>query len=194
MSIGDKMTIKNERKSSKFKLDHVDERLIEELRRNGRVSLVKLGKAVGIRHSSVRNRLLRLIKEGYMRIEANLSLRKLGLRVAFVLMDVSDVKQALFITERLSECPRVAMIGLTTGDYNVFMILIGKEYEDIRSFIEKNLRSIRGMRKLSVSYGEIVYPDFMPLELFSRREECKERCASCELLTMHACDGCMGVT
>ena len=62
-------------------LDRVDWKIIAELQKDGRVSLVELGRRVGLKHPSVRARLARLTSSNVIKVQANLNLRKLGYNV-----------------------------------------------------------------------------------------------------------------
>ncbi len=183
-----KLTIYNDKKDSDLRIDEVDIKLIKELKKDGRISLVKLGKRLGMRHSSVRNRLMRLIKEGYLRIQANLGIQKLKLQVAFVFLDMRDSSILLKNIKRLINCPRIVMIGTIMGEYNFLIILVGKGFDEIQTFIERNLRPLESLRKLSIVYGEIVYPEYLPLNIFND-VECDNECERCEVISLQECKG-----
>ncbi|MHA1595793.1 MAG: winged helix-turn-helix transcriptional regulator [Candidatus Baldrarchaeia archaeon] len=53
-----------------------------ELQDNGRESLVSLGEKVGLKHPSVRDCISRLVREGVMKVQANINPRKLNLHMA----------------------------------------------------------------------------------------------------------------
>lgn len=163
------------------KIDEVDYKLIAELQRDGRVSLVSLGKKVGLRHPSVRERMLRLIKRGVIKIQANLNLRKMGYYAAFVGLEVTNPMVINNLLRRLKNCPRVLLMGVCSGDYNVFLILIAKDFSSLMSFIEGNLRPIPGLKRVSISYGEILRPLFMPYDVTIQKSLCSEGCDECEI-------------
>jgi len=163
-------------------LDELDVALISALQANGRTSLVELGRRVGLRHSSVRERLRRAVERGYIRVQANVSLRSLGLGVAFLGFEVAGYKSAMRLIEKLRECPRTLLVGFTSGEFNVVALMIVEDMDALRIFIERNLRPLADIRRISINFGEIVHPEFVPAPPLSRvLGLAGSSCMSCEL-------------
>ena len=59
-----------EKNGKKKSIDHLDAKMIALLQKDGRLSNIEIGKTVGISEATVRNRLKRLIDEGYIQIVA----------------------------------------------------------------------------------------------------------------------------
>jgi len=172
-------------------LDEVDYKLIAELQRNGRTSLVALGRKVGLCHSSVRERILAMIREDIIRVQANVNLRKIGYYAAFVGLEVVNTRAAVEALKKLESCPRVLLLGACSGDYNVFMILVAKEFDSLRAFIERNIRPLPGVRRVSISFGDIVWPQFVPYPLMIKESSCTPDCSNCDVFKeLYTCEGC----
>jgi len=176
---------------AKRDIDKIDHQIIVELQEDGRMSLVALGNKVGLKHSSVRERLLRLIKERTIKVQANISLKKLGYSAAFVGIEAENIGKTLEDISRFEGCPRVLIIGTGSGDYNLFLILVAKDFNTLRAFIEKNIRSLSGIRRISTSFGDIIHPSFVPLPLEPKDIMCKPECDTCEMYALlKLCTGC----
>ena len=166
----------------KAELDDVDITLISELQVDGRASLVKLGRKIGLKHSSVRERLLKIIKNNYIRVQANVNLKSLGYRVVFAGFEVVGYESAINLMNKLKSCPRTLLVGFTSGEFNVIALMIIEDLDALRMFIERHLRPIADIRRISINFGEIVYPEFIPTPPLEKIREFAERnCLSCEL-------------
>jgi len=164
------------------KLDEIDIKLISHLQDNGRISLVKLGKKIGLKHSSVRERLLKIITHGFIKIQANVNLKNFGFRIAFIGFEVIGYENAMKLIEKLRKCPRTLLVGYTSGEFNVIAIMVIENIDLLRDFIERNLRSIINIRRISINFGEIIYPKFLPLAPIKKLSSLsKTDCYSCAL-------------
>ncbi len=83
------------------------------------------------------------------------------------------------------------MICTCSGDYNLILILIAENFDSLRAFIEKNIRSIAEVRKISVNFGDVVRPDFVPIPFRIHDPCCIPNCDECEMLKdLQICSGC----
>jgi len=171
----------------------VDMEILKILYENGRESLVDIGKKVGLTHPSVRERLNRLTRDGVVRIQANINLGKLDYVVGFVTFEVTDPNALTEFTRQLSRCPRVLLIGFTSGNFNLALMVVAKDIDMLRAFIEKNIRSHSFARNISVGIGKIVHPQYMPIQLRTPKE-CMEMCQQCVFREkLGICPGCMSM-
>src|SRR5947209_19882186 len=94
-------------------IDDLDERIIEELRHDGRRSHAELARRLGVAESTVRNRVSRLLSDGYMQVVALTNLGRLGYRVE-VLIHIQVQAGALTqVAECLSAMEEVRYVSLT---------------------------------------------------------------------------------
>ncbi len=179
------------RRRKGVRLDDIDLEILRILYNDGRESLVSIGKKINLTHPSVKDRLRRLYASGLMKIQANINPRKLGYHVGFIMLDISDSSRVKDIIDSLSGCPRVIFIGHVSGDYNMIIVIAAPDAKFLRSFIEKNIRGITGLKKLDFALGDIVYPEYVPIRIVGS-DECVERCMTCELRTkLKLCPGCV---
>ena len=166
--------------------------MISELQRDGRVSLVSLGRRVGLKHSSVRSRLLKLIREGLLKVTALIDYRKLGVKLALIGLSVLDLGKCLTSLHKLCSCPHVVYMFYTTGGkYNILLLVAYRNESKLKAFIEKRLRRLPGVDDIGITLVDLTIPTFLPVKLgvLKERFECVKECSYCELKEV-ICTGC----
>jgi len=171
-------------------LDEVDFKILAELSKDGRTSLVKLAHETGLSHPSVRMRLSKLIKSNLVKVQANLNPRLLGLAMAIACIEVEGAEGALSLIEFLEGCPRAVFAALVMGEYNVVALLVAESLEALSSMVERRLRP-RGVKKINLNYVNLVRPPHLPIKVAEPRQPpCSTSCESCELKKLNLCSGC----
>ena len=175
------------------KLDDTDLRILDMLYDDGRKSLVSIAEAVGLTHPSVKERLKRLIRSKLIKIQANINLSKLNLITSMISADISDPDELEELIENLKTCPRVISIMYSTGEYNIVLIILASDEKSVRAFVDRNIRTIKSLKKLYIANIDIICPKFIPIKLLPP-EECYEKCKNCIFKTkLKICDGCEGL-
>lgn len=165
-------------------IDEVDLKILSELQKDGRLSLSELGRRVGLKHSSVRERLFKLLNKGMAKIQANINLKQLKVNVACLALEVANYDRVNKIIKVLESCPRTILVASTSGEYNVIALVLVEDMEALRIFIEKHIRPLSEVKKISISFGEVVYPEYFPLKpLIKFKEVNKSLCLSCNLFS-----------
>ncbi len=172
------------------KIDDIDLKIIEELRKDGRMKLTEIADKLNITHPSVHERIKKLVDNEIIKIQANLNLSKLRLKAAFVSIRMKDTRGIPSLINKCSNCSKLILMGFGSGKYNVFAILIGETFDELRCTIEKNF-SDRNIEEIMVSYGEIIYPTYLPIQFSSSPEEIiNEICSKCLFYKSRICKGC----
>ncbi len=109
-------------------LDATDKAIIAHLQDDGRMPFSALGPAVGLSPAAVRQRVLHLISEGFMQIEAVTDPATVGFTVqALVGIKVSgDLDVA---ASALSEIPEVDYVVVVTGRFDIIIELVVEDTE-----------------------------------------------------------------
>ncbi|OYT61849.1 MAG: hypothetical protein B6U69_02805 [Thermofilum sp. ex4484_15] len=172
-------------------IDNKDWEIICELQRNGRASLVEIGNKVDLRHPSVKARLDKLIRRGLIRVQANINVAKLGYQLALIVIEVNELPKALDNLDKLRQCPKVVLIAVKEGDYNLLILVLYRKPGELKAFIEKRIRNIPGLRRLSVENSFLLKPRFLPCELGNLSAICDDECRTCEFKEEpFSCPGC----
>jgi len=172
-------------------IDQIDWKIIAELQKDGRLSLVELGRKVGLKHPSVRARLSKLVSSNVIKVQANLNLRKLGCNVAVVNAEVEDISSVIKEIARFSKCPKVVFVAIKSGDYNIMFLVMYRDTKELEAFIEKRIRKLPKLRRFSVELDVIMKPEFIPCDIGTVDPECVKECETCELRRgVISCPGC----
>lgn len=133
-------------------IDELDQRIIEELRHDGRRSHAELARSLGVAESTVRNRVSRLLSEGYMQVVALTDLGRLGYRVE-VLMHIQVQAGALTnVAERLAAMEEVRYLGITTGPYDIMISASFRDAEELYQFVTERLNTTPGIWRTETSH------------------------------------------
>lgn len=174
-------------------LSEADRKLINILQNDGRISLSNLGQILGVSHVAVRRRLQRLIKNGYVRVSAQLSLSKLRLRYALIMLECKNRQAEERIIRRFKDCPRMIFLSRNVGG-SLLAVMIAEEMSVLESIAsECAIRTDDGVRRSDLIVGsEIVYPSHVPLRVVSERSSppCGVDCCSCRSYLNSSCLGC----
>lgn len=152
-------------KKSEEELKSVEEeRIIELLQKDARMPLTKIAKIVGLSENTVKNRIEKLKKEGYIRDFALLlNPKKFGKNVIAILMISSELSKTKECNNKLKRFPQIINIYFTTGEYSIIAIGLFDDEEDLNLFLVNKLSKldihqynvVTVLEKIKESYFEI---------------------------------------
>ena len=122
-------------------LDDLDLRIIQELEQDGRRGNVSLAKVIGVAESTIRNRINKLLKTGLVKVAAKVDPSKFGYNfVSIVGLQVkqSDSRQ---VAEQLSRSPNVYWVAVTTGRFDLIIILMVRTPQELSEFMNSGVFS-----------------------------------------------------
>jgi Lrp/AsnC family transcriptional regulator for asnA, asnC and gidA len=133
-------------------IDDLDRRIIEELREDGRRSHAELARRLGVAESTVRNRVSRLLSDGYMQVVALTNLASLGYSVD-VIINV-QVKSGTLneVAEALAQMDEVRFVGLTTGTYDMTISASFHSTDELYQFISERLGTTPGIWRTETAH------------------------------------------
>lgn len=167
------------------RLREADKKLISILQNDGRISLSELGKILGVSHVAVRNRFLRLIKDGFIRIAAQANQSKLGLRHVIILLECVNREAEEKVVRRFEGCPRLIFLSRNVGG-SLLAIMVAEDTRVLESIpSECAIRTDEGVKWSEVIVGsdDIVYPNFLPLRIPGEKllySPCNNYCCDCK--------------
>ena len=120
-------------------VDSLDEKIIQELQRNGRQSNVDLAKILGVAESTVRNRIKNLVGNDIVKIAAIPNPDKLGYGcIAIVGLQIKPAEGGEFM-EKLSGNPLVYLLAVTTGRFDIVMLLFLHTTQELSDFMNSEI-------------------------------------------------------
>jgi len=132
-------------------IDELDERIIEELRNDGRRSHAELARRLGVAESTVRNRVQRLLGDGYMQVVALTNLNRLGYSLE-VLINVQVMAGHLMeVADTLAAMEEVRYLGLTTGSYDILASASFHSTDELYRFVTERLNKTPGIWRTQTS-------------------------------------------
>lgn len=116
-------------------------KIIRELQTDARKPVVKIAKEIGANEATVRKRIEKLIKNGYIqRFTVVLDYHKLGRVIkSFVGLRVQPAR-LMEIVSHLSKHPDVQVLYRTSGDVDIIVEVIFEKMEDLNAFLESELK------------------------------------------------------
>src|SRR5581483_3392979 len=133
-------------------IDELDERIIEELRNDGRRSHAELARRLGVAESTVRNRVSRLLSDGYMQVVALTNLGSLGYNVEVIINVEVQAGALTQVAETLAQMEEVRYVGLTTGTYDMMISASFHNTDELYIFIAEKLNRTPGIWRTHTSH------------------------------------------
>ena len=122
-------------------IDMLDMKIIKTLQKDARKPIIHVAREVGANEATVRRRIEKLLSDGIIeRFTVVLDYHKLGRIIkAFIGLRVqpANLKE---IVDHLSEHPDVQVLYRTSGDTDIFAEVIFEQMEDLKTFLEDELR------------------------------------------------------
>ena len=174
------------------KLDLLDLKIIEELQRDGRISITDIAENVGSSRLTTSKRLKRLIENKKVIIRGGLNAKKMGFQLACVGLEVRSDTGRREVEYRLKGCPRVLNIFRTTEKANVHLSVWGENDQCIKSTIE-SFREIPDADLIYSHYLGTPMHGELPLSIHTKKFEtapCGQNCSKCYRYTNELCLGC----
>ncbi len=131
-------------------MDELDVSILDELVRDGRITVSELSKKLGVPRTTLDSRIRRLMESGLIKgFTALLDHRRIGYQItAFVLVQIRRRKpeqdrsnQEIFIEDigresgRRSDLPWVEEAHIITGDYDVLLKVRARDMDELTRFL-----------------------------------------------------------
>ncbi|MFT4658926.1 MAG: DNA-binding Lrp family transcriptional regulator [Candidatus Aldehydirespiratoraceae bacterium] len=128
-------------------LDDIDRKMIDALRRDGRMSAPTLAERLSVGRATAYTRLNRLVDSGIIDgFSARVDPAAVGLTVSALVM--VNVRQGLWrdLRSELGALPGVEWLGVATGRFDFVLLVRGSSLEYLRDVALHELQQINGVR------------------------------------------------
>jgi DNA-binding Lrp family transcriptional regulator len=127
-------------------LDGIDERIVDELTQDGRMSVRALAERLHISRANAYARLQRLTESGTIRgFHAEVDPAALGLGTSAYLTLTLRQSEWRNLRDRLSALPGVAHLALVGGDFDVIMLVRARDNAGLRHLVLEQIQSMEGV-------------------------------------------------
>lgn len=146
-------------------VDEIDDKLINELRIDGRAKFTTLAKKLGISSATVSRRVTSLIENGVIQITIVTNPSKLGHHiVAFLGLHVELAKTSE-ICSRLSRYPQIPLVMTLMNGYNILALVATPNVQTLLNFITNKISRIDGVLNIeTLIRGEFKKRTFLGFE------------------------------
>jgi Lrp/AsnC family transcriptional regulator, regulator for asnA, asnC and gidA len=133
-----------------MKTDALDERILEVLGEDARISNRELGRALNVADVTIGKRLLRLQKAGAVRTVALVDPRAVGLSCAAFVRLVTSPHLARQIASNAATLAEASFVALASGRHNVVMLVTVEDRAALARLLHDTFRSWEGVHSLEV--------------------------------------------
>ncbi|HET9914308.1 MAG TPA: Lrp/AsnC family transcriptional regulator [Anaerolineales bacterium] len=128
-------------------LDDTDLRIIEALRKDGRVAFAQIAEQLGVSPGMIRQRYNRLVEEGFLKVVAITNPLRMGYRTMAMIGIRAEGSRLLEVAEKISKLDEVIYMIISSGRFDIFAEVVCRDHEDLLRFITEKLSTIEGVRE-----------------------------------------------
>ncbi len=136
--------------TEKQKLDEVDYRIINHLRRDGRMPYKALADALGLTEATVRSRVRRLEEGDSLRVVAVTDYEAVGYGMMLAVGIQVEGRPAEDVAEDLATFPEVFSVCQVVGTLDIETLAVARDQDDLTRLLSR-LAAVPGIRKLEPS-------------------------------------------
>ncbi len=128
-------------------MDKIDRKILDLLREDAKMPYHKIADKVGIGTTTVHSRIKKMIKKDIIeRFSTVINYEKLGYS-SFAILGLSvDPGKINEVAKKIAKYNKVQMVGVTAGDHDIVVELIGEDEKTIGKFINEKIKTIEGLR------------------------------------------------
>jgi Lrp/AsnC family transcriptional regulator for asnA, asnC and gidA len=120
-----------------------EERIIELLQKDARMPLAKIAKLVGLSENTIRKRIDKLKRRGYIREFALLlNPKKFGKHVKAIFLISTELSKAKDCVKQLKKLHSIINIYFTTGEYSILAVGLFNDDEELNTFLINKLSKL----------------------------------------------------
>ncbi len=127
-------------------IDNLDEKLINALRENARLSSEKVAKKLKVSPTTVRRRMKKLTRSGAIVITPMVDPSKIGITVQTVIGVDVELGSIESVGDILVKLPEVKWISMTTGRYDLLLGAAFHSSSELSEFMQEKLSGIKGIK------------------------------------------------
>lgn len=150
-----------------FILDDVDRNIVAHLRANGRATNQQIADRLGLTGATVSARIRRLEDADKLRVVAVSDFAAHGYNVLIEIAIEVDGRPAADVAAELCELPEVFAAHLVTGRYDIDLLVVLHDFDEIQTLLLERLAKIDGIRSMTpaIAVDVVKYKfDVAPIE------------------------------
>jgi len=128
-------------------MDELDVNIINLLQLDGRASNAKIAREAGVSEGTIRRRLKKLIKDGYLSVIAIPNLDRLGFATTAMIGIQTEPGMSEKVATTIAELEQAHYVAVTTGSFDVFVWVGTDTAENLGSFLREQVGVINGVQR-----------------------------------------------
>lgn len=153
--------------SADFPLDDVDRAIVAQLRANGRATNQQIADRLGLTGATVSARIRRMEDADKLRVVAVSDFAAHGYNILIEIAIEVDGRPAAAVAEELCALPEVFAAHLVTGRYDIDILVVLRDFDEIQTLLLDRLAKIDGIRSITpaIAVDVVKYKfDVAPIE------------------------------
>lgn len=176
-------------------IDDVDRRILHLLSENPEISQTDVAERLKISQPAVSARINKLKEKGVLGFLIGVDVRKAQLFLAKIDVVTANTEQVL---SSLNKCPLYLNGFLTSGKYNLTVLLVGENMRSIVSCVDSHLRPNPSIKEMEFNLVVTPIRDFIvpvkPILDKKKLTPCEKDCSKCMFYVNNRCLGCPAST
>ncbi|MGB5078195.1 MAG: Lrp/AsnC family transcriptional regulator [Sphingorhabdus sp.] len=142
-----------------FAIDDIDRAIVAELRQNGRATNQQIAETLGLTATTVSSRINRMEAANQLRVVAVSDFSAHGYNVLMELAIEVEGRPATEVAEELAQFPEVFAAHVVTGRYDIDLLVVLRDFEELSSLMLGKFSGVRGIRSMipSIAVDVIKY-------------------------------------
>ncbi len=128
-------------------LDEIDTKIVEALRKDGRVAFAQIAEQLNVSPGMIRQRYNRLVEMGYLKVVAITNPSRLGIKTMALIGIRTDGDKMLQVAEQMAALEEVIYIVVVSGRYDILAEIYCRDHADLLRFLTEKLAKIKGVRE-----------------------------------------------
>lgn len=128
-------------------LDETDLKIIETLRKDGRMAFAQIAEQLSVSPGMIRQRYNRLVDMGYLKVSAITNPLRMGLKTMAMIGVRVDGDKMVQIAEQIAAFDEVVYIVIVSGRYDILAEVFCRDHAELLTFLTEKLSRVDGVRE-----------------------------------------------
>lgn len=128
-------------------LDEIDSKIVEALRKDGRVAFSQIAEQLTVSPGMIRQRYNRLVEMGYLKVVAITNPLLRGQKTMALIGIRTDGHKMLDVANSIAALENVVYLMVVSGRFDIMFEVSCRDHEDLLKFVTEKLYTIDGVRE-----------------------------------------------
>lgn len=128
-------------------LDETDLKIIETLRKDGRMAFAQIAEQLSVSPGMIRQRYNRLVDMGYLKVAAITNPLRMGLKTMAMIGVRVDGDKMVQVAEQIAAFDEVVYIVIVSGRYDILAEVFCRDHAELLTFLTEKLSRVDGVRE-----------------------------------------------